>query len=406
MSSVGKTESNRAVAPYDPVAQSDELDPAVIEVINNTIIPDTVAITGLSEGDLIKVYDSETAGKLLATSTVAKGKNSLTVRIAQIVTTDNTVYLTVSKPGKIESNRVAASYDPVAQSNELDPAVIIVTNNAGRPDTVTIPGLSEGDVIKVYSAATAGKLLGTLTVSKGKNSTPVTIAQLGTDEGNVYISVSNPGKTASNPVAVPYVAEAQSDVLDPEVIVVTNNAGIPDKVVVTRLSEGDVIKVYDTAGKLLGTSTVARSKNTTTVTIAQLGIDEGNVYVSVSNPGKTASIRVEVPYDAEVQSDTLITEAIDVTNNARIPDTIAVTALSEGDVIKVYSALTGGKLLGTSTVAKGKNTTTVTIAQLGTDEGNVYVSVSNPGKSASIRVEVPYDAEAKSDTLDPPLILS
>ncbi len=328
------------------------------------------------------------------------------MRIAQIVTTDNTVYLTVSKPGKIESNRVAASYDPVAQSNELDPAVIIVTNNAGRPDTVTIPGLSEGDVIKVYSAATAGKLLGTLTVSKGKNSTPVTIAQLGTDEGNVYISVSNPGKTASNPVAVPYVAEAQSDVLDPEVIVVTNNAGIPDKVVVTRLSEGDVIKVYDTAGKLLGTSTVARSKNTTTVTIAQLGIDEGNVYVSVSNPGKTASIRVEVPYDAEVQSDTLITEAIDVTNNARIPDTIAVTALSEGDVIKVYSALTGGKLLGTSTVAKGKNTTTVTIAQLGTDEGNVYVSVSNPGKSASIRVEVPYDAEAKSDTLDPPLILS
>lgn len=77
-------------------------------------------------------------------------------------------------------------------------------------------------------------------------------------------------------------------------------------------------------------------------------------------------------------------------------DTVTVTGLVVGDIVKVYDSATGGNLLGSVTTASGQTSTVVSIAQLGASAGRVYVSVSSIGKGASARTAKDYAAEADS----------
>jgi trimeric autotransporter adhesin len=85
--------------------------------------------------------------------------------------------------------------------------ITINNNPAGTADTMTVAGLNIGDVINIYDAATTGNLLGTATVANGQTSATVSIAQLGTNAGQVYVSVTSTGKTESTRTAKAYDAE-------------------------------------------------------------------------------------------------------------------------------------------------------------------------------------------------------
>ncbi|HHY27533.1 MAG TPA: hypothetical protein GX523_12500, partial [Desulfitobacterium dehalogenans] len=76
--------------------------------------------------------------------------------------------------------------------------------------------------------------------------------------------------------------------------------GISDRVTVTDLLPGDIVKVYDqaTGGNILGQGTVASDETSVTIEIPQLGKRKGTVYVSVTRGG-TESDRVEVDYVSE-----------------------------------------------------------------------------------------------------------
>ncbi|WP_051153502.1 hypothetical protein [Ruminiclostridium papyrosolvens] len=93
-------------------------------------------------------------------------------------------------------------------SPKPDEANITVTNNAGIADTVKVTSLSVGDVVKVYSPTAQ---IGTATVLSGKTEAIVSIPQIGSDAGVVYVSVTSVSGLESDKVEKPYIAEATSN---------------------------------------------------------------------------------------------------------------------------------------------------------------------------------------------------
>ncbi|MBW9170649.1 hypothetical protein K2F43_05450 [Clostridium estertheticum] len=380
-----------------------------ITITNNAGAPDTLNVTGLAKGDIVIVYSSATGKKSIGTGTV-KVTGDVKISIKQIGSSAGNVYVSVKSTGLLESNKIKKPYDAEAKSIPLDPKGIVVTNNAaGTKDTVVVPGLAIGDIIKVYSTSTAEVLLGTAT-AKTDGDLTVSIDQIGAEAGNVYVSVTSKTLLESDTTsAVTYLAEVKSTPLDPSGIVVTNNAaGTADTVVVLGLAIGDIINVYSTAigGDLLGNGT-AKSDGDLTVSIPQIGSEAGNVYVTVTSKTLTESDRTTgVAYDAEVKSVALDLASIVVTNNAAgTSDTVVVKKLAIGDIVNVYSTSIAGDILGTAT-AKVAGDLTVSIPQIGSEAGTVYVTVTSKALIESDRTKaIAYAAEAKSTPLDPAAIV-
>ncbi|MGZ4106672.1 MAG: hypothetical protein ACXVO1_04915, partial [Tumebacillaceae bacterium] len=102
-------------------------------------------------------------------------------------------------------------------------------------------------------------------------------------------------------------------------------------------------------------------------------------------------MRELILYKAEVTK-ALLDGQVKVANNLWGPDTVDVTGLKKGDVIKVYDA--NGKLLNASAaVGTGKNSVSISISQLGAGVGFVNVSITSSGWLESDPLKVTYAAE-------------
>ena len=137
----------------------------------------------------------------------------------------------------------------------------------------------------------------------------------------------------------------------------------------------------------MGTAIAAGSA--ATVMIQQLGTYAGSVYVTVEEPDKNESERVEKAYGPEPVTAALSSGDIYVSNNTMESDSVYINGLTSGAIVRVYNNL--GSLLGTAT-SMG-DFATVFIAQLGTQAGSVYVSVEEPDKLESEYIECLYSAE-------------
>ncbi|WP_212758651.1 hypothetical protein, partial [Paenibacillus sinopodophylli] len=388
------TESARAVKAYE--SETSVAPSAGNITINNekTGSADTIKVIGLTTGDVVTVY-----GSVIESATVAEGATEVTVSKADLLTaTGGTAQVSVTKLNKLESARTSKTYisEPVSAVLAAN-TISVVNNKAGVQDKVTVTGLTTGDVVNVYKAATGGTAIGTATVAADATSAIVTIDQLGTATGLVYVSVKNADKLESARTSKAYDSET-SAVLAATSIAVTNNAtGTADTVKVTGLAEGDIVNVYAaaTGGTALDTATVASGATEVTISKNDLLIATGGTaYVSVTKANKLESARTAAKYATETVAATLLPAAITATNNkAGVDDTVVVTGLVEGDIVNVYKAATGGTAIGTATVGTGATTATVTITQLGAAASNVYVSVKKDGELESVRTVKAYDAE-------------
>jgi hypothetical protein len=111
--------------------------------------------------------------------------------------------VTVTQPGLTESKRVAVSFAG-EQTNALKASQVKITNNKNKNDTIAVSSIKKGDVVKVYNAD--GKQLAKSEAAKG-TSTSITIKQLGTKKGTVYLTVTSSGMKESHKTAVSYSAE-------------------------------------------------------------------------------------------------------------------------------------------------------------------------------------------------------
>ena len=288
---------------------------AAITVVNNKSgVKDTVKVTGLAAGDVVKVYNAASAGTLLGTATVADSATEATVEINQVGSTAGSIYVTVTSGNgtDTESTRVAKAYDSETSLAPLITAITINNEKTGSADTVKVTGLATGDVVTVY-----GSILESATVADGDTEVTVSKADLLTATGGTaQVSVTKYNKLESARTSKTYASEPVSVAPVAANITATNNKlGVDDKVIVTGLAAGDVVKVYAvaTGGTAVGTATVADGETTATATIAQLGATASNVYVSVKSTDKLESARTLKAYTAEISTAPVAT-VITVTN--------------------------------------------------------------------------------------------
>ncbi|MGV8983312.1 hypothetical protein [Clostridium sp.] len=454
VTSEGLIESDRVKVSYAAEAATIISSSMKGTTVNNSVgTSDTVTIKGLAVGDIIKVYQASTTdgaagiGTAIGTATAIADKvNGITAiaTISQLGAAGGYVYVSVTSKGLLESDKlIKVQYFAEQRSSTPFVSNITTKNNAlGTSDTVIVTNLLVGDIVKVYSDATSngkysvGEAIGTSTATSG--TATVSISQLGTVAGNIYVSVISKGLIESTITkAVAYLAEPKSTAPFAVDIKSVNNAvGTSDTVTIavttlmerdavniyeadTDLVVGDIVKVYqaETGGIAIGTATVT-SKTTTLgsqqikitevtaiATIPQLGGVEGNVYVTVTSKGLMESDRTKVAYAAEpVTIISALTKGTTVNNAVGTPDTVTITGLSVGDIVKVYSQekIEGTPIAAaTATADKASNgaMATASIPQFGTGAGNVYVSVTSKGFLESDKlIKVQYFGEQRSNT--------
>lgn len=270
------------------------LQASQVKVVNNKGKADVITVSNVKQGSVVKVYDQATGGKVLGTMAVKSGTQAV-INMNQIGEKASSVYVTLTEPGLLESAR--ASYKFAGEpTNALQASQVKVANNKGKADVITVSGLQVNDVVKVYNKATGGKLLGTVKVTKGTQAV-VSVQQLGEKAGATYVTVTKPGMSESTRTAYKFAGEI-SNSLQVSQVKITNNKGKADRVAVSGIVKGDIVRVYDANSKLLVTSPQATG-TTVTADVKQLGTKAGYVYVSVTRAGMKESTKVKVAYKAE-----------------------------------------------------------------------------------------------------------
>ncbi|UYG93823.1 hypothetical protein [Cytobacillus firmus] len=213
--------------------------------------------------------------------------------------------------------------------------------------------------------------------------------QVSLKKGMYYLQIKN----YYGNIDIPYSFKLymQTPGLASSKITVTNNKGKKDSIRISGIKKGDVVKVYNasTKGKLIAQKTSTGSADT--ISVNQIGEKAGKIYVTVTSPSMTESKRTAVSFTGE-QTNAVKTSQVKITNNKSKKDVITVSKLKKGDVVKVYIASKGGKLLAKSGKV-AKTSAAINISQLGKKAGSAYITVQSEGMKESARVKVSYKAE-------------
>ncbi|MCM3036831.1 hypothetical protein M3579_12735 [Bacillus pumilus] len=260
-----------------------------------------------------------------------------------------------------------------------------VTNNKGKNDTVTIKGIKKQSVIKIFKQASGGKAIAQQTASS--SNVTISLKQLGQTNGTLYISMKEPSLKESNRVSIRYQGE-KSDVLKANQVKINNLKNKKDVITVSKIKKKDVIKVYSTNGKLLATSKPANSSSIK-LYVKQVGAKSGKVYVTRSGDKMLESGKQAISFKGE-PSAALKSNQIKIVNNKKKKDVVTISQLVKQDVVKIYHS--SGKLIGKSTVSKGK-AVKVTFKQLGAKGGKLYFTVTGKGMSESNKTVKKFQAE-------------
>lgn len=392
-------ESGRVAKPFGSEPRSAAISTSVITIANNSDISDTITVTGLSDDDTITVYRAKTGGTAIASaSCIASSGGSTVVSITQIGTGSGTLYITNKGASKRESSRVAKPYGSELTTTALSTSSIDVLNyEPTYEDTITVTGLSEGDVIKAYKAQTGGTAVGSAICTADSNSAVISIANLGTNAGKIYVSVKQTNKRESTRANKAYASEVSTALTSDSITIVNNYVGTNDTITVVGLSEGDTIKVYSasTGGNAIGSAVVTAGSTGAVVSVDQIksaGL-AGSAYISLTKYKKRESSRIAKPFGSEPKTNALSESAITIANNAGSADTVTVTGLAEGDIISVYGTATTSTVMGTAIVTANSANAVLSISQLGTGAGTLYITNKNTGKAESTRTSKAYSAE-------------
>ncbi|AGY77300.1 DUF5050 domain-containing protein [Clostridium autoethanogenum] len=109
--------------------------------------------------------------------------------------------------GTILGYGTSVTMNVALDSGTINANNVTIVNNVGSKDTISITGLTTGDVVNVYNSSTDTKPLKSAVVdASGKVN--MTGLNLSPDGGSVYISLTKTGRQEGNKVGVQYQAEA------------------------------------------------------------------------------------------------------------------------------------------------------------------------------------------------------
>jgi hypothetical protein len=358
-----------------------------VAIVNNVGAPDTITISGnIREGDNIRAYASNTTGTVLGQITAGPQDHSVTITIGQLGRDGGTVYLSIINRGNLESARIPFVFEPEMSSFPIIATNSSVRNNTNSAPTIEVWGLNSGDVITVYDAANGGRTLGRGTVDTYATSVTFNLSSLNIDGQFVWVTRRSIGLSESARTAVGYDQKlTQSTQIDASDITIFNHAGIRDEIIVNNVAANEIIRVYSShnAANPIAEGTVRSGTNTITLTVDQLGTGNGTVHISVTRPGQSESLRTAKGYAAEQVS--TIPDDIDVRKRETSAVIIDIEGLGFGDIIRVYRDETGSTLLSSGS-AGSNGRVTITLNQLGTSDGNVFITRISVQTSTSARM--------------------
>jgi trimeric autotransporter adhesin len=396
----GKAESKRVLISFAAEPVTTALKASSVTVTNNFNAPDIVDIIGLAAGDTVNIYTSQTDTTPIGTGTETTGTLSITINSGVLSITGGKIYVTVTSLTANESARMVVGYVKEVMTTAPAAANITVVNNYLTADTITVTGLTAGYPVKVYATLTS-----TAPIASGiaGNTPTVTLAPgiLSAAGGRIYVTVTSTTANESARTAVSYAKEVTNTAPALTSIAVSNNYLVPDTIAVSGLKAGDVIKVYGTSTStvILGTDTVTGTTALITLASGVLSANGGNVYLTLTSPTANESTRTTVPYAKEVAATAPDAAHITVLNKYLAADIITVTGLSTGDIVKVYSSLSGTIMLGSGTETGGTATITLNAGVLSAGGGKIYISVTSVSANESSRTTFTYDSEKSTAPL-------
>lgn len=275
-------------------------------IVNNQITVQWKTSAGFNKKDAAEGVE----GLITGTIELQKaGEENLEVNITKTIASlpDTTKPIVIA-----ESQTVANTGQSVnVQSNEGTGFVYIIMDGEKQ------------ETIADFEAAIAAKK-----GAKAKIVGIYTVTSINTDElsaGTYYAyavdGAGNISVKGTNEISIIEVSAA----LDASSITVNNNSATKDTIKVIGLTEGDIVKVYDSSDSVdvLGTGTVAAGQTEVTITLdADLGDYTGSIFVAVIRAGKAESTRTEKAYDAEIVAE-LYSKAITGFNYSIINQTQA-----------------------------------------------------------------------------------
>lgn len=398
ITSATKAESKRKPVAYEAEPVSDQPVLTNITVTNNCgDSVDSVHITGLLAGDHVNIYATPVGLGTIGSNTVSPTLTEVTVTInpGLLLAAGGKIYVTVTSTVANESPRLTVPYKAEEITDGVSASQVTITNNYFISDYVTVKGLNTGDVVRIYKTLTGPSLLGTQTAAVDQVTFTISPGELQTKGGNLYVTVTSSSLNESKRTAVPYKSEDFAKVLDAKTITVTNNYDASDIVVVPGLKTGDVVKVYLTATGGTPFDPVTESGGTATVLIDDniLSAKGGKIYVTVTATDANESPRAAVTYPIESTSNPPAKDAVVVTNNYILQDTVLVNGLQDKDVVKIYKTLTGTELYAEATSAGTSLEITLDAGKLSATGGKIYVTVKAEKANESARATITYDTE-------------
>ncbi|QYR20363.1 LamG domain-containing protein [Paenibacillus sp. sptzw28] len=368
--------------------------------VNNYLegLDDEIQVSGLPEGTVVKVYrrptDLEVLGATVTESTYG------TVKIPQIGSESGVLYVSATIPGKMESARTAKSYPGenglINLKAEKDATLRFNTTAPGDFNQFTIlsNGTQEGNkrfgivtfnnvpdledeaiesvTLKMYRANTRSATLRAHHIEWDDWKEPGAGGTLGAELKAGYFGGST---------------QAALDFFD----------GPNASAVITPDSANTVYGINGTWN--LDVTEIAKANQGTRATFL-LSVPSGEVnpltkeYTSgTSVPGQFAAELI-VKYKTDNITAPLTASDINVTNNAEgTADTVQVSGLAAGTVVKVYRNSSDTEaLLGAATVTESTYAT-VSVPQIGIAPGTLYVTATAPFKLESERTARNYIGE-------------
>ncbi|WP_123042200.1 hypothetical protein [Cohnella candidum] len=372
-------------------------DPANLTVNNNVGIADTVVLTGLKAGAVMKVYktnpaDTSAKPKLLGQATAKDGTATATVGN---LTEGDDIFVTVVLETSASSKKVGAP----AKTEKAVTDQVYVQNNAGIADTVTVTGLTyAGTKVTVLNGTTPiGTGTSALVSSKSTAVKDVVISiptksNLGNgSSGSINIVLQDKGKDPSDPVSVSFSAEEKTSVTG-VTYATYNNFGKADQVKVsnignTGLVAGDTVILWKESGAKTKIASAVVSKSlVATFNVANLDSTgaAGSVWFTVTRKGYLQSDAQEAKFDAEPVTDKPSVTGVTYVNSKSTSDkvTIANSSIKKGATVTLFD--NGAKIASGTVTVEGTITLSASNKLGATGGTKLTITVKEVGKRESI----------------------
>lgn len=178
-------------------------------------------------------------------------------------------------------------------SEPLKSNQIQTQNNLGINDHVSVSGIASGDEVRLFN--TQGKLIAE---KKATGKSVMVPLNLGSTSGKIGVSVTRSGKRESTRTTVAFKGEASQALMQKQVQIVNAAPPTKDSIrILNGLKKGDVLRVYNAKGALIGTGMAQATS--LTLEVNQLGVTNGSVGLTIQHPNMEQSARTMVSYAAE-----------------------------------------------------------------------------------------------------------